>query len=143
VSFQDRNKVLRINSSTIEGDVACLEKEFFRAFARTVSEGQIITFQRFYTTWDSFVNLEEGDMIEDRHKLKAVVSEPTCSQPNTSSSGNIVSLEVNDFTPHLTPADLEHTVSFILEMFSSIEHNMMSFLAFIDITYTRLGESLK
>jgi len=129
VSFQDRNKVLHINSSAIEGDIAYLEKEFFRAFARTVSEGQIITFQRFDTTWDSFVDLEEGDTVEDRDKLKAVVSEPTStrSQPNTSSSGNIVSLEVNDFTPHLTPADLEHTVSFILETFSSIKRNMTSF----------------
>ena len=129
VAFQDRNKVLRINSSAIEGDIAYLEKEFFRAFSRTVSEGQIITFQRFDTTWDSFVDLEEGDTVEDRDKLKAVVSEPTStrSQPNTSSSGNIVSLEVNDFTPHLTPADLEHTVSFILETFSSIKRNMTSF----------------
>jgi len=66
------------------------------------------------------VDLEEGNTVKDRDKLKAVVSEPTltCSQPNTSNnSRNIVSLEVNGFT-HLTPADLEH--SLILKQFGNV-----------------------
>ena len=85
VSFKERNKVLRINSSTNEREIACLKEQFCRAFGETISEGQFITFQRFDSTWDSFVDLEECDTVEDRDKLKVIVTEST----SISNSGTV------------------------------------------------------
>ena len=61
--------MLHISNSTNEKEVACLKEQFRRAFNESISEGQFVSFQHFNSTWDSFVDLEESDAVEDRDKL--------------------------------------------------------------------------
>ena len=106
VSFKERNKVLRVSTSTNEQEIACLKEQFFHAFNETITEGQLIVFQRYDSEWDSFVDLEEHDTVENRDKLKAVIIEKTGSSINT---GSVVNTETS--ASHLAHNELEHLVS--------------------------------
>jgi len=121
VSFKERNKVLHISSSTSnEGEITCLKKQFCRTFSENISEGQLITFQRFDSAWDSFIDLDDRDTIEDRDKLKVVITELTQHKRElrrelcqTATHGkdvvNPAAVASNSSTLHLT--HLEHSVS--------------------------------
>ena len=82
VSFKERNKVLRISN---EEDITSLKEQFCLAFNESIS-GLLITFQRFDSEWDCFVDIEECDTVKDGDKLK-VVTEIT----NTSYSRGTIS----------------------------------------------------
>ena len=106
VSYKERNKVLHINSNADKGEVACLKEQFFRAF-EPLSEGQVVTFQRFDSEWDSFVDLEEYDAVEHKAKLKAVVTEHTTHMVANGKATATVDSE----TSNLYGAQMEHSVS--------------------------------
>ena len=126
VSFKERNKVLRISTSTVEKEFACLKEQFCRAFNEILSEGQFVTFQRFDSAWDSFVDLEDGDAVEDRVKLKVVIiegrAESTLAE-NTSNrdtrtinSSSRDELEVNTEVPESYLPQNEDVVSLVIRM---------------------------
>ena len=116
VSFKERNKVLLISNSTNEKEVACLKEQFCRTFNETISEGQFITFQRFDSTWDSFVDLEESDSVEDRDKLKVVITEVRADSTNTSSRDPVNSRdEVNTEVSENCLTPVEDLVSSLLQ----------------------------
>ena len=108
--------MLRISNSTNEKEVACLKEQFCRAFNETISEGQFITFQRFDSTWDSFVDLEESDAVEDRDKLKVVITEVRADSTNTSSRDTVNSRdEVNTEVSENCLTPVEDLVSSLLQ----------------------------
>ena len=118
VSFKERNKVLHISNFTNEKEVPCLKEQFCLVFNESISEGRFITFQRFDSTWDSFVDLEESDAVEDRDKLKVVITEVRADSTNTSSRDTVnsrdkVNTEVSENC--LTP--VEDLMSSLLENF--------------------------
>lgn len=111
VLFKERNKVLRISqgiSITNEDEIACLKEQFCRAFSQTLSEGQLITFQRFDSAWDSFVDVDESDAVEDRDKLKVVVTE----RASTNSSRGMVNTEISS-SSNVCLTQMEHSVSLL------------------------------
>ena len=95
VSFKERNKVLRISYTNEGGVLACLKEQFCRAFNETISEEELITFQRFDSEWDSFIDLEECDTVNDRDKLRVVVTTRTnCGRGTVNTGSNIYSTQV-------------------------------------------------
>jgi hypothetical protein len=67
VTYSDRKKVLNIPP---EGDIDFLTKEFFRIFE--INSAKRVVFQRFNSTFQEYVDLENGNEICDKDKLQAV-----------------------------------------------------------------------
>ena len=73
VSYIDRNKVIRIPHGKPSGldDLQFLESEFKTLFSFQKNIRLCVTFQRYDKDW---VDLEPTDIIENKDKLGAVVS---------------------------------------------------------------------
>ena len=72
VSYFDRNKVIDIPKNC-EGDVKYVTSEFKRIFSFEDCVNLVVVLQKFDPEWDTYVDLEETDVLENRDKLKAVV----------------------------------------------------------------------
>ena len=71
VSYQEKNKVLHLTA--IGSDLENLNREFRREFKIT-SKGAI-TFQCYDSSWEEYIDLEEGQEVLNKAKLKAIISE--------------------------------------------------------------------
>lgn len=76
VSYLERNKKIEIPDSKSRrlSDVQYIESVFKSVFSFDRNVKLCITLQRFDTEWNEFVDLEVGDEINHKDKLKAVVS---------------------------------------------------------------------
>ena len=113
MSFKERNKVLRISTSTVEKEFACLKEQLCRAFDETLSEGQFVTFQRFDSAWDSFVDLEDGDAVEDRDKLKVVITEGRAESTLAENTSNRDTRTVNSTSRDELEVNMEVPESYL------------------------------
>ena len=71
-------------------DIAYLEPIFKSLFSFESNVNLCITFQRYDCDWDEFVDLETNDLVNDKDKLKAIVS-PILGQPTSSVSVSALS----------------------------------------------------
>jgi hypothetical protein len=94
VSYLERNKVFTIpDTAREEGvkEVQFLKLEFLKAFNLADDITADVVFQKYDEDWDTYIDLEAGDMLMTKDKLKAIVSHnvilqhtPVCGSVNTS-----------------------------------------------------------
>ena len=75
LGYLERKKRIAIAEKRTENELEYLKEEFLKSFnlQSTVKPHQI-TFQRFDPEWDEYVDVEEGDVLVNKDKLKVVVS---------------------------------------------------------------------
>lgn len=74
VTYSERNKVFRIPKSIEFPDLIYLEKEFKKEFKFQPNINLEISFQRFEKDWEEFVEVDKDCTLNDKEKLKAVVT---------------------------------------------------------------------
>ena len=74
VSYLERNKVFSLEGTPPEGDIPSLKKDFIQQFKFEPNVRLDITFHRYDTVWEEFVELDEDARVEDRERLKAIVT---------------------------------------------------------------------
>ena len=74
VSYLEKNKRIKISPKQSESDLEYLRSEFLVQFKFEANIKLDVTFQRFDSDWNDFVDLEDTDEICDKDKLKAVVT---------------------------------------------------------------------
>ena len=72
VTYLDRKKVLSIPQGSNVGDIDFLENEFLQVFG--LSGSRSVTFQRFNSIFQEYVDLEYNCEINDKDKLQAIVT---------------------------------------------------------------------
>ena len=73
VSYLERNKVGTIPAETIDGDVSYVVNECRKMFGLGECANVVVVLQKFDSEWDAFVDMEEGDALSNRDKVKVVV----------------------------------------------------------------------
>lgn len=71
VSYQEKNKVLLLTAGG--SDIENLNREFRREFK--IMSKAAITFQCYDSSWEEYIDLEDGQEIQNKAKLKAIISE--------------------------------------------------------------------
>ena len=76
VTYLERKKVFHLEETAPEGtgDIASLKKQFIVQFKFESHVKLDITFQRYVKKWDSLVDLDEDDEVDDGDRLNAVVT---------------------------------------------------------------------
>ena len=74
VSYLERNKVISLEETPPDGDIPSLKKEFIRQFKFEPNARLDITFHRFNPDWNEFVELDEDARVENKERLKAIVT---------------------------------------------------------------------
>ena len=74
ISYLDRNKIIEIPSNTGCSDLEFLAKESKQYFAFGSNVNLRVTFQKYDSDWECFVDLEEGYAVVHKDKLKAVIT---------------------------------------------------------------------
>lgn len=72
LSYQERNKVFTIPEGA--RDLPYLKAEFLKAFNLIDDITVEVFFQKYDDEWDTFIDLEDSDILITKDKLKAVVS---------------------------------------------------------------------
>ena len=73
VSYLELNKLITIPEATEDGDVKYVTKESRRIFDLDGCENVMIAVQKYDKEWEAFVDLEDGDAILNKDKLKLVM----------------------------------------------------------------------
>ena len=73
VSYLERNKVLVLPEGA-ENDVQYLKTEFLKTFKLIDDITVDVIFQKFDDDWDTYVDIEDGDKLVHKDKLRAVVT---------------------------------------------------------------------
>lgn len=74
VSFLERNKVIRCPADSEEGDVSFLKREFRKQLSFEKHVAIDVTFQRFDSEWEEYVDLDDDETVSNKEKLKVVVT---------------------------------------------------------------------
>ena len=87
LSYQEKNKRVVIPSGKSESDLCFLNNQFIAQFNFDLNVKLDITFQRFDSEWNEYVDLEDTDKINDKDKLKVVVTPLPSGETPTSDLG--------------------------------------------------------
>ena len=97
VSYLEKNKRMIISPEESESELDYLRREFLVLFKFEANVKLDVTFQKFDSDWNEFVDSEDTDEICDKDKLKAVVT-PILTQEtpegSTCTSRNEVSVSL-------------------------------------------------
>ena len=74
LSYLERNRVVKIPNGEKSSDLAFLEKEFRKLFLYEDNISISVSFHRFSADWEDYVELEGDESINDKDKLKVVVT---------------------------------------------------------------------
>ena len=74
VSYLDNNKRIVLPSEKLEGDLSYLKDQFLTQFKFERNVTLKVTFQRFDSGWNKYVDLDDTEEIRHKDKLKAVVT---------------------------------------------------------------------
>ena len=92
LSYLERNKVAHIPGDLKAcSDLSYLDQEFRKLF---LFEGNVsihLSFQKFSPLWGDFVELEENEILNDKDKLKVIVSPRLVTPVNSSQSSTCTS----------------------------------------------------
>ena len=86
LSYLEKNKKITIPASTLKSDLEYLREIFLTSFKFESNVLLDVTFQRFDAEWNEFVDLDNGDEVCHKDKLKAVVT-PILAQDTPDFSG--------------------------------------------------------
>jgi hypothetical protein len=89
LSYNERNKVVTIPDD-VDNDLHFLRMEFLRIFDITDDVTLLVVFQKFDEEWDSFVDLEESDVLQTKDKIRAVVTYKVLNNPPVQSTASSV-----------------------------------------------------
>ena len=73
VSYLERKKVFTL-STTVPNQLELLKDKFRKEFQCQHNVNLDISFQRFDPDWDDYVDLDEDSVLQEKEKLKAVVT---------------------------------------------------------------------
>ena len=73
VSYLERKKVFTL-STTVPNQLELLKDKFRKEFQFQHNVNLDISFQRFDPGWDDYVDLDEDSVLQEKEKLKAVVT---------------------------------------------------------------------
>lgn len=88
LSYLEKNKRIVISGEKSESDLRYLNNQFIAQFNFSSNVKLDITFQRFESEWNEYIDLEETDKINDKDKLKVVVTPLLGGETPTSISGS-------------------------------------------------------
>ena len=73
--YQERKKKIAIAAETAPNELEYVKGEFLKSFSllKSVKTHQI-TLQRFDPEWDEYVDVDEGEVLQNKDKLKVLVS---------------------------------------------------------------------
>ena len=74
LSYLEKNKRIVIPSEKPETDLRYLNNQFIAQFNFDSNVKLDITFQRFESDWNEYIDLEDTDEVNDKDKLKVVVT---------------------------------------------------------------------
>ena len=82
--FKENRKKVVIPEAKPTSDLQFLESSFRKLFKFEQQINLAISFQRFDETFDELVDLEEGDLVQNREKLNVVVTPILITPPAVS-----------------------------------------------------------
>ena len=74
LSYLERNKIVNIPERKEENDVQYMKNEFLNIFNLIDDVTVDVSFQKFDNEWGAFIDLEDGDELNNKDKVKAVVT---------------------------------------------------------------------
>ena len=72
VTYLERNQVFRLSEKSTKGYLQDLKTQVSSYFK--IADDRIIIIQRFDNEWDSFVDLDDDNDLDDHDKLKVVLA---------------------------------------------------------------------
>lgn len=87
ITYLDRNKVVKLPESS-ECDVEALKKEFVWQFNFDNSASHTISFHRYDDDWQEYIELDVGCTVNDKEKLKVIVTPKPREQRRTFEVGS-------------------------------------------------------
>ena len=88
VSYLERNKVIRVPIVKEDTDLEFIRKEFIKLFSFEENVRLCLSFQRFDEDWKDYIEIDEGDDIENKEKIKVIVI-PVLGTPRSSNDGGV------------------------------------------------------
>ena len=88
ISYLERNKVIRVPIVKEDTDLEFIRKEFIKLFSFEGNVRLCLSFQRFDEDWQDYVEIDEGDDIENKEKIKVIVI-PVLGTPGSSNDGGV------------------------------------------------------
>ena len=70
----DHNKVVKIPEEKDETDIAYLKSQFRRLFSYENHVVIDLTFQRYDPDWETYIDLDDDEVVENKEKLKVIVT---------------------------------------------------------------------
>ena len=80
LSYCDRNKIVSVPKEKEETDIAYLEDKFRKSFAYQNNVSILISLQKFDTDWQEYIELDEHAVVDNKDKLKVVVTPLSSAQ---------------------------------------------------------------
>lgn len=71
VSYHEKKKIIQLPINESEDILKHLTKEFQREFKAPTSK--VVTFQRYDSSWEEYIDVDDGKDIQHKDKLKAVI----------------------------------------------------------------------
>ena len=79
----ERNKIIKVPLIKDKTDLAYVRDEFIKVFTFEKNVGLCLSFQRYDSEWEDFVEIDDTEELKDKEKIKVVVI-PVLSTPATS-----------------------------------------------------------
>jgi len=84
VSYLGRRQIFSLQENDTTGQMTDLRQQVFLYFE--IPSGTKVVFQRFNKEWDTYLDLDDGETIQDHDKLEVIViSEPTTAKKKSES----------------------------------------------------------
>ena len=74
LSHSERNKIVKIPQDKETSDIEYLENEFRKFFSYEGNVSIMVSFHKFNLDWDDYIELDCNELVNDKDKLKVVVT---------------------------------------------------------------------
>ena len=74
LSNSERNKIVKIPQDKEMSDIEYLENEFRKCFSYEGNVSIAVSFHKFSLEWDDYIELDHDGLVNDKDKLKVVVT---------------------------------------------------------------------
>ena len=74
LSYLERNKIVKVPETCEGNELEYLEEKFRNIFSYQGNVSICVSFHKFDADWDDYVEVEKGTTIEDKDKLKVIVT---------------------------------------------------------------------
>ena len=102
LSYFERNEIIKVPETFEGNELEYLEEKFRKNFFYRGNVSICISFHKFDSDWDNYIEVEKGTAIDNSDKLKAIVTlqlmTPVCSA-DSAVSDDLSSPQVFSSTP--------------------------------------------